>query len=97
MPTAGTIASFVPDWRPNHLPQPGGHPDARFHGALLLLFLAGTSSTAFGLAIYAGALIAGGAESAHRATVVIEVHHGFFAIHRRGGIEGGQRGQRLLG
>jgi hypothetical protein len=42
---AGTIASFVLDWRPNHLLNPLWHPHARYHGALLLFMLAGVSAT----------------------------------------------------
>jgi hypothetical protein len=38
-----SIASFLLDWRPNHLLNPLWHPHARFHGALLLFFLAGIS------------------------------------------------------
>ena len=39
----GSIASFILDWRLNHLLNPLWHPHARFHGALLLFFLAGVS------------------------------------------------------
>jgi hypothetical protein len=39
----GSLASFLLDWRPNHLLNPLWHPHARFHGALLLFFLAGVS------------------------------------------------------
>ncbi|MFN7929495.1 MAG: DUF6640 family protein [Blastocatellia bacterium] len=43
--TIGVISSFVLDWSPNHLLHPAWHPHARFHGALLLFFLAGVSAT----------------------------------------------------
>jgi len=39
----GSILSFVLDWRSNHLLNPLWVPHARFHGALLLFFLAGIS------------------------------------------------------
>lgn len=39
----GSLASFVLDWSDNHLLNPLWHPHARFHGALLLFFLAGVS------------------------------------------------------
>ena len=41
----GAIASFVLDWAPNHLLNPEWHPHAKFHGALLLFFLADVSAT----------------------------------------------------
>ena len=43
--TTGTIASFVLDWGANHLLNPAWHGHAKFHGALLLFFLAGVSAT----------------------------------------------------
>ena len=39
----GSASSFVLDWSGNHLLNPLWHPHARFHGALLLFFLAGVS------------------------------------------------------
>ncbi|HQR31762.1 MAG TPA: hypothetical protein PLK30_03425 [Blastocatellia bacterium] len=39
-----TISSFILDWSSNHLLHPGWHPHARFHGALLLFFLAGVTA-----------------------------------------------------
>jgi hypothetical protein len=42
---ASTIASFILDWRLNHLLNPLWHPHARYHGALLLFMLAGVSAT----------------------------------------------------
>ena len=39
------IASFALDWSANHLFNPLWHPHARFHGALLLFFLAGVAGT----------------------------------------------------
>src|SRR2546430_571881 len=39
------ILSFLLDWSPNHLLNPLWHPHARFHGALLLFFLAGVALT----------------------------------------------------
>src|SRR5260370_5083555 len=41
----GSVLSFVLDWSANHLLNPLWHPHARFHGALLLFFLAGVSLT----------------------------------------------------
>jgi hypothetical protein len=43
--TAGSVSSFILDWRSNHLLSPNWHPHARFHGALLLFFLGGVSAT----------------------------------------------------
>ena len=40
----GSALSFVLDWRSNHLLNPLWVPHARFHGALLLFFLAGVSA-----------------------------------------------------
>jgi hypothetical protein len=45
----GTIASFVLDWKSNHLLNPAWPPHARFHGGLLLFNLAGVSATALWL------------------------------------------------
>ena len=44
-----TAASFLLDWKPNHLLNPAWHPHARFHGGLLLFTLAGVSLTALWL------------------------------------------------
>lgn len=41
----GSLASFLLDWSSNHLLSPNWHPHARFHGGLLLFFLAGASLT----------------------------------------------------
>lgn len=41
----GGALSFLLDWSPNHLLNPLWHPHARFHGALLLFFVAGVSLT----------------------------------------------------
>jgi hypothetical protein len=46
---ASTLASFLLDWKPNHLLNPEWHPHARFHGGLLLFTLAGLSGTALWL------------------------------------------------
>lgn len=45
----GVFLSFLLDWSDNHLLHPGWHPHARFHGALLLFFLAGASGIALWL------------------------------------------------
>lgn len=45
----GVFLSFLLDWSDNHLLHPSWHPHARFHGALLLFFLAGASATALWL------------------------------------------------
>ncbi len=37
--------SFALDWSPNHLLNPEWHAHARFHGGVLLFFLAGTSAS----------------------------------------------------
>jgi hypothetical protein len=42
---AQAISGFLLDWTPNHLLNPLWHPHARFHGGLLLFFLAGASAT----------------------------------------------------
>jgi hypothetical protein len=42
---ASSSLSFILDWSPNHLFNPLWHPHARFHGALLLFFLAGVALT----------------------------------------------------
>jgi uncharacterized protein DUF6640 len=42
---SSSILSFLLDWSPNHLLNPLWHPHARFHGALLLFFLAGVALT----------------------------------------------------
>lgn len=39
------LLGFLLDWSGNHLLNPLWHPHARFHGALLLFFLAGVSMT----------------------------------------------------
>ncbi len=44
-----TVASFILDWKPNHLLNPEWHPHARFHGGLLLFTLAGVAATALWL------------------------------------------------
>src|SRR4051812_43902486 len=45
----GVFLSFLLDWSSNHLLHPAWHPHARFHGALLLFFLAGASGIALWL------------------------------------------------
>ena len=40
----GVVASFALDWSPNHLLNPLWQGHARFHGALLLFFMAGVST-----------------------------------------------------
>jgi len=42
---SSSVFSFLLDWSPNHLLNPLWHPHARFHGALLLFFLAGVALT----------------------------------------------------
>ena len=42
---AQAVLGFVLDWSGNHLLDPAWHGHARFHGALLLFFLAGVSAT----------------------------------------------------
>lgn len=42
---SSSVLSFLLDWSPNHLLNPLWHPHARFHGALLLFFLAGVALT----------------------------------------------------
>ncbi len=41
----GAFSSFILDWSSNHLLSTAWHPHARFHGALLLFFLSGVSTT----------------------------------------------------
>ena len=41
----GVFLSFLLDWSSNHLLHPEWHPHARYHGALLLFFLAGASGS----------------------------------------------------
>ena len=40
---AGAVISTVVDWNTTHLFNPAWHPHARFHGALFLLILDGTT------------------------------------------------------
>lgn len=47
--STSTVASFVLDWKSNHLLNPAWHPHARFHGGLLLFTLAGVAATALWL------------------------------------------------
>lgn len=42
---SSSALSFLLDWSPNHVLNPLWHPHARFHGALLLFFLAGVACT----------------------------------------------------
>ena len=66
---SSAVMSFVLDWSPNHLLNPLWHPHARFHGALLLFFLAGASLSCLWL-IWRGAR---GSVAAIRASAAVMI------------------------